>query len=175
MPEGDQTGKIQTVLGPIDPGRLGVTLTHEHLLIDIAGVLPPVAEAGARGILNSPVSTATLGYIKHHGASSRDDLRTADIPTAIEEVMLFKQYGGDALVDVTSLALGRDPIGLARISRVTGVHVVMGAAFYVQPAHPPGMDDRSEDDIAEQIVRDVTEGVDGANIRSGIIGEVGCT
>jgi phosphotriesterase-related protein len=175
MPVGDQAGRIQTVLGPIDPSRLGVTLTHEHLLIDIAGVLPPVAEAGARGILNDPVSTETLGYIKHHGASSKDDLRTADISTAVEEVLLYKQYGGESLVDVTSLALGRDPVGLARISRATGVHVVMGAAFYVQPAHPPGMKDRSEHDIFEQIVRDVTEGVDGTNIRSGIIGEVGCT
>ena len=33
-----QTGKIQTVLGLIEPGELGVTLTHEHLLIDLAEV-----------------------------------------------------------------------------------------------------------------------------------------
>ena len=30
-----QSNKIQTVLGTIEPEALGVTLTHEHLLIDL--------------------------------------------------------------------------------------------------------------------------------------------
>ena len=28
-------GKVVTVLGPIEPEILGVTLTHEHLLVDL--------------------------------------------------------------------------------------------------------------------------------------------
>lgn len=31
-------GKIQTALGPIGPEMLGVTLTHEHLLVALAGL-----------------------------------------------------------------------------------------------------------------------------------------
>ena len=29
-----QRGKVQTVLGAIDPSELGPVMTHEHLLID---------------------------------------------------------------------------------------------------------------------------------------------
>ena len=42
-------------------------------------------------------------------------------------------------------------------------------------AHPPNMDDISEDDIFEEIVRDITVGVGSTGIRAGIIGEVGCS
>jgi predicted metal-dependent phosphotriesterase family hydrolase len=28
------SGKAQTVLGPVDGGAMGITLPHEHLLID---------------------------------------------------------------------------------------------------------------------------------------------
>ena len=66
------------------------------------------------------------------------------------------------------------PPGPARISRATGLSVVMGAGYYVPVSHPEGMDDMSEDDIAEEIVRDVTEGVGETGVRAGIIGEIGC-
>ena len=36
MADFNMSGKVQTVLGPIEPDELGVTLTHEHLLIDIS-------------------------------------------------------------------------------------------------------------------------------------------
>ena len=35
MNRNDLSGKVQTVLGPIEPEDLGITLTHEHLLIDL--------------------------------------------------------------------------------------------------------------------------------------------
>ena len=34
------SGQVQTVLGPVDPSTLGITLTHEHLIIDLTQVLP---------------------------------------------------------------------------------------------------------------------------------------
>ena len=40
--------------------------------------------------------------------------------------------------------IGRDPIGLARVSNATGVNIVMGASYYVNTHHPPGMDDLTE-------------------------------
>ena len=35
MSKSERTGKIQTVLGLIEPDELGVTLAHEHSLIDM--------------------------------------------------------------------------------------------------------------------------------------------
>ena len=172
-----QAGKVQTVVGPLDPEQLGVTITHEHLLADHSYLISPPAEASAKGFYYKPMSMETLGLMKHYSDSlfNPDDLMMRDVDTAIEETMHFKQYGGDSIVDVTPRGSGRDPVGLARISRATGVNIIMGGTYYVDGAHPPEVANMSEDDILEQTIHDITEGVDGTGIKSGVIGEVGCT
>ena len=171
----DLAGRVQTVLGPIAPEELGVTLTHEHLLIDMSPLFAPPEQAGAKGFYYEPVSMATIGRIRHWGARNLDNVQLTDVDTAIDEANLYKQYGGRSLVDATSIGIKRDAEGLARISRATGVSIVMGASYYVDAAHPSDMDVLSEDDLVRQIVSDITEGVDGTPYRSGVIGEVGCT
>lgn len=168
-------GRVQTVLGPIAPQELGVTLTHEHLLIDMSPLFSPPEQAGAKGFYYEPVTLETAGRIRHWGARNLDNVQLTDVDTAIDETNIYKQYGGGSLVDATSIGIKRDAEGLARISRATGVHVVMGASYYVDAAHPADMDEMSEDDLVWQIVADVTEGVDGTPYRSGVIGEVGCS
>ena len=175
MSQQSSTGLVQTVNGPVSPDQLGPTLTHEHLLIDLGWWRTQPAEASARAFFNRPLEQEILGLVRHHNMVNRDNGQLLDVDTAIDEVMLYKQYGGGSLVDATSIGIARDPVGLARIARATGVNVIMGASHYVAQAHPPDMDDRAEDDIFAKIVEDVTEGVDGTGIRSGIIGEVGCT
>ena len=64
---------------------------------------------------------------------------------------------------------------MEQISRDTGVHVVMGAGFYVDAVHPHNMDSWTVDAIAQRIIGDIIDGVDGTGIKAGIIGEVGCT
>ena len=168
-------GRVQTVLGPISPDELGVTLTHEHLLIDLSVVFKAGDQASSRGFFDRAVTMETVGRIRHYGAPNFDDSRLLDVPTAIEEAMLYKQYGGDSVVDATSIGIARDPVGLARISRATGINIIMGSSYYVAISHPSDMGGRSEDAISAAIVRDVTEGADGTNIRSGVIGEIGCS
>ena len=41
--------------------------------------------------------------------------------------------------------------------------------------HPADMDSRTKEDICEEIVREVTVGIDNTGIRAGIIGEIGCS
>ena len=168
-------GKVQTVLGPIDPAQLGITLTHEHLLIDMSPLYGPPEQAGAKGFYYQPVSLENVGRIRHWAERNLDNVQLTDVSAAIDEANTYKQYGGGTLVDATSIGIKRDATGLARISRATGVHVIMGASYYVDAAHPAEIDDMSEDDVVRQIVADVTEGVDGTSHRSGVIGEVGCS
>ena len=169
-------GKVQTVLGAIAPGDLGVTLTHEHLLIDLSPVAAPrPSAASGRGFYQKPVSADITGYISQHAWPNIDNSLLLDVPTAIEEARLYKQHGGNGLVDATSIGIARDPRALALIARATGLNIVMGASYYVAPAHPPQMDSMGEDDIVEQIVTDVTEGADGTGVKAGVIGEVGCS
>ena len=106
---------------------------------------------------------------------NRDNVILGDIATAIAEIGLYREHGGRSLVEATSIGIARDPRGLAEISRAAGVNVVMGSSYYVDSAHPPDMDARSEKAIRAEIVSDVTVGAQGTAIRAGIIGEVGCS
>ena len=168
-------GRVQTVLGPVSPGDLGQTLTHEHLLLDLTVNAHPPASASGKEFFHAPVSMETLGRIRHYKEPNLDDARLFDVDAAIDETAMYAQYGGGSMVDATSVGIARDPEGLARISRSTGVHIVMGSSYYVAATHPPDMDLKTEEEIAGEIVADVTQGADGTRIRSGVIGEVGCT
>ena len=87
--------------------------------------------------------------------------------------MLYKQAGGGTIVDVTNIGIGRDPKALVRISQATGLNVIMGAGYYVAATHPPEMSLKTEEEITEEIVRDITLGAGDSGIRAGIIGEIG--
>lgn len=179
----DMAGKVMTVAGPVPPEQLGHTLMHEHLFIDfsvpfdepdrwrLAGRTRPTG-ATQVGFYNAPLTMDILGAVTL-GAANRDNYLLDDEKTAIAEVAELKRHGGGTIVDVTSTGLGRRPEALRRIAQATGVNIVMGSSWYARGWHPAELDVRSIESLTEEIVRDVTIGVDGTNVRSGIIGEVG--
>ena len=172
---GPQTGHIHTVLGAVAPDAIGITLPHEHLLIDFEVMFAEPAAAGDKGRAHEPVSLANLGWVRQHFNANLDNLRLLDEETARDEILLFKHAGGRTVVDPTPKALSRDPLALARIARATGLNVVMGAGYYVAASHPPDMDRRTVDDLAREMIADVTTGVGDTGVRSGLIGEIGTT
>jgi phosphotriesterase-related protein len=117
---------IQTVLGPIPGDRLGVTSTHEHLLVDLSGLQKVPVEASRRAKFYAPVTMDLLGSINFGGQTNLDNSRLLDIETAIGETTLFRRAGGDTIVEATSIGIGRDPQGLRQIARATGLNIVMG-------------------------------------------------
>ncbi len=168
-------GKAQTVLGPVPADELGITLPHEHLLIDFRFMYREPEGASGRGRGLEPVSLRNHYEVLYDWTRNLDNLQLLDEPTAVEEALLYRWEGGRTLVDPTNVGLARDPLALQRIARATGLHVVMGAGYYVGPAHPADMDRKSEDDVTREIVRDVTEGVGDTGVRAGLIGEIGCS
>jgi phosphotriesterase-related protein len=175
MPRTPLTGKAQTVLGPVNGDQLGITLPHEHLVIDFKVMFKEPEPAADKGRALAPVSMANLGWIRQNFSSNLDNLRLLDEDVARDEALLFKQAGGQTMVDPTSGGLSRDPEALARIARATGLNIVMGAGYYVQAAHPAGLAARSQEDITREIVADITTGVGSTGVRAGLIGEIGCT
>ncbi len=169
------SGKIQTVLGTIDPGELGVTLGHEHLLVDLSRFPGDPADSIAPEIYDQRVTLENLGYISHYHVPNVDNSRLDDVQTAIDEARMYVERGGRSMIDATCVGIGRDPEALVHISKEAGLTVIMGASYYTDLAHPDDMDERAEDDIVAEIVRDVTVGVGDTGVKSGIIGEVGCS
>jgi 5-phospho-D-xylono-1,4-lactonase len=54
----------------------------------------------------------------------------AGVDEAVEEVGAFHAAGGRWLVDWTPIGLGRDLLGLARVTRETGVHIVAATGLH---------------------------------------------
>jgi len=169
------SGQAQTVLGPIAAEAMGITLPHEHLLIDFEVMFKEPPTGSERGLSRQPVSLANLGWIRQHFSSNLDNLQLLDEKVARDEALLFKNAGGQTFVDPTNRGLARDPLALARVARATGLNIIMGSGYYVAAAHPPDMDRRTVDDIAREIVQDLCVGVGDTGVRAGFIGEIGTT
>ena len=171
----DLTGKVQTVLGVIEPEAMGTTITHEHLLVDERPIYSEPEEPERKATYHAPLTMEVLSRIHYAGHDNLESVTMLDEAMAIEEVSAYKRAGGDTLVEVTPVGIHRQPEGLARIAAATGLNIIMGSSYYVDEAHPPDMDDRKEAEITDEIVSEFRDGVGGTGIRPGLIGEVGCS
>jgi phosphotriesterase-related protein len=168
-------GKVQTVLGVIEADSLGITLPHEHLLIDRSFMFSEPMEASQKQMAHAAITLENLSWVKTHPANNLENLRLTDEELAIKESLKFKMEGGKTIVELTNIGICRDPSGLARISRATGLNIVMGSGYYFGASHPPELTSRSIEEIAQDIVNDVVNGVGQTAVRAGIIGEIGCS
>ena len=87
-------GQIQTVLGAIAQDAMGITLPHEHLLIDFKVMFAEPAAAADKARAAEPVSLANLGWVRQNFNANLDNLRLQDEQVAQDEILLFKQAGG---------------------------------------------------------------------------------
>lgn len=131
---------VNTVLGPVDARKLGVTLISESLMY----VLP--------------------------GAQYAYDIRIdrAEVFDAIAaKLREFKAAGGGAIVDATGMFQGRDLRLYEALSRATGVHIVastgqgpeamLGGYFLTPQTNPPTPWPAQK--FAEMFGREVNEGM----------------
>lgn len=144
--------RLRTVRGDIEAAEIDRVLPHEHLLCDFSSVT-----ADRNHIFNNPeLAIRELGYLGD------------EVPAA--------PGTAHAIVEVTLQDLGRDPEGLLRISKASGMHVVMGTGWYLEPYYPSRVYVDSAAALAEEMVQEIQEGIlasDGSRIRAGVIGEIG--
>jgi phosphotriesterase-related protein len=135
------SGAIHTVTGPVAVDRLGVTLMHEHVLVDFIGadkVSPARYDA-------SEAFAAALPHLKQARA-----------------------LGCETLVECTPAYLGRDAALLQRLSDAAGLHILTNTGYYgaANDKHLPA---HAFTETAEQLAgrwsREHERGVDGTSIR----------
>ncbi|MEW5991643.1 MAG: aryldialkylphosphatase [Chloroflexota bacterium] len=161
-------------MGDIEPGALGPTMCHEHLLVDQRAVsFREPSNPADRDLASRPVGIDILGWIQWNWMNNQDNLVLDSESDAVSELARYAQAGGRSIIDCTLPGIGRDPQAMARISLATGVNVVMGSGYYVEQTHPASVASMSEDDITQEIIREFTEGVGTSGIRAGSIGEIG--
>ena len=163
-----------TVRGPVPPEALGPTLPHEHLLCDLRTLWhpPPPDRPDLAALVDVDPSPRDRGPLCSDPYVCRPNLLLDDPALAAQELAYFRAAGGGALVELTVLGLGPRPVDLRRISEVTGVHVIAGCGWYRQVTNPPGLGERSEDELFAQLMQDIFDGLEGG-VRPGIIGEIG--
>jgi phosphotriesterase-related protein len=135
---------IQTVRGPIAPARLGVTLTHEHLVLDWDY---------AFGRAERICSTHPAGRI-------------------LECLNGARRTGVTSLVDVTPGPLRASPLLTALVAERTDLNLVVATGLYAAEVVPPpawAYPPATAEDIAEHFVREATYGLDGTGVKPGII------
>jgi len=164
---------VMTVQGLRDAASLGVITPHEHILIDLRNQFTAHPEATRTAYAEQEVNIRNLDVLSRDPYAVRDNLLMNDVGLAETELLEYKKAGGDTVVDATSIGIGRDPEALMRISRATGLNVIAGCGYYTYDTHPPDMDRRTSQQIAEEMIRDLTVGMAGTLVRSGVIGEIG--
>ncbi|WP_334174153.1 phosphotriesterase-related protein [Pseudoxanthobacter sp.] len=168
-----RSGLVMTVNGPVPAAGLGLTLMHEHILNDCTCWWNRPQEPGRQYLASSLVCMEVLSELRQDPFVNRHNITLDEEDTAIAELKRFADVGGRTVVEPTCKGIGRNPRAMQRISRATGLNIVMGAGYYLASSHPAAVAAMSADDIAAEIVREATEGVDGTDARVGLIGEIG--
>jgi phosphotriesterase-related protein len=168
-----RSGKVMTVAGPIEASALGVTLMHEHILNDCRCWWHAPKTPERQYLATGFVCIEILGELRQDPFVNKHNITLDDEPLAIAELKDFAKLGGHTVVEPTCQGIGRDPAALRRISEASGLNIVMGAGYYLAGSHPAKVAAMDVDQIADEIVREATTGVDGTDIRIGLIGEIG--
>lgn len=166
---------VMTVNGSIAPDKLGITDVHEHIYLDIVKtwIYEKSEHEYKRALLDKPVTMDILGILRRDPTICRDNLRQDDHNLALREVTEFKNAGGQTIVDVTNKHMGRNPEGLRMISQKTGINMISATGFYVEAALPDFVKRKTIDELAAEMIEELTHGMDGTEIKAGIIGEIG--
>jgi phosphotriesterase-related protein len=162
-----------TVNGAIPVANLGVTLMHEHLVNDCRcwWNRPRTPERAHLG--TEPVHAGIIGELRMDPFVNLDNCTLDDHRLTIAELTPFKAAGGRSVVDPTCRGIGRNPDRLRTIASATGLQIVMGAGYYLQSSHPASLKDLSVAGVADEIVKEALEGVEGTDAKIGLIGEIG--
>ncbi|WP_281981373.1 phosphotriesterase family protein [Thalassorhabdomicrobium marinisediminis] len=167
------SGQVMTVTGPIPSEALGHTLMHEHLQNDCTCWWHPPTDPDRQYLVDTPIRMEILSELRNDPFVNKHNIALDDLDLAISEVRRFADVGGRSIVDPTCRGIGRDPVKLRKIAAETGVQVVMGAGYYLASSMPEDFLRMSADDIADQIVAEAVQGVDGTDAKIGLIGEIG--
>ncbi len=131
--------KVRTVTGDIPAEEMGFTYPHEHL-----HAVPPPQQKDR-------------------------DLELSDYDKSVKELLNFKSAGGCTLVEASTIDYGRDLNLLKKMSIESGVNVVGTTGFNKHIYYPGWVEEKSTEEIADMLLRDITEGGDGGDVKAGFL------
>lgn len=140
-----ETDKVITVTGEIRPDKIGLTLSHEHVLVDFIGA--------------------------EFSEPARYDMEQA-YKVILPHILEIKELGVKTFVDCTPKYLGRDPLLLRKLSEETGIQFITNTGFYgaVNDKYiPEAVKLMPPETIAAFWIAEFQQGIDGTGVRPGFI------
>jgi 5-phospho-D-xylono-1,4-lactonase len=124
---------VRTVLGDIAPQQMGLTYSHEHVVI----------EEGFATIANK-------------------DFILNDTNKIAEELKEFYTNGGRTLVDTMPANCGRNVLKLAEVSQQSKVNIIVPTGIHLEKYYPANhwRYHLSEDELTDLFMKDIEEGID---------------
>ncbi len=136
---------LMTVKGPLQVTTPGLVLPHEHLLVDFTRAEEP-----------------SLGQYEEEEAFN----------VILPYLEKAKADGVWMLIDCTPEYLGRNPVLLQRLSEKTGIHIMTPTGYYAAARMqflPWYTEERSAEELADLWIQEWKNGIDGTEIRPGLI------
>lgn len=133
MNSSSQGAFVRTVLGDIPCEDMGITYSHEHIIIE--------------------ESYPTLG---------NPAFLLNDVGKVSEELRRFYEAGGRTMVDTMPANCGRSVLKLADVSRWTGVNIIVPTGIHLEIYYVPNhwRYTYSEDQLTRLFIDDITIGID---------------
>lgn len=157
---------ILTVNGPVDVNACKMALSHEHIFIDLTNQSAPSA-------CPDKISAADRAELQRDPYCRKDNLLLDDFETAVSEGKVLLDSGCDTVVDCTTDEIGRDPLLLKKFADASGLNVVAGCGWYTGDTHSKATLEKSVEQLAEELLDEVVNGIGDTGIRPGVIGEIG--
>lgn len=134
--------RIHTLKGPVEIDLFGLILPHEHLFTDLRG--PRV-----------------LDYARAE-------------PSAVVKVVEpflreASSAGVTALVECSTVGVGRNIEILQRLAEVTSIQIVPPTGVYRDEYIPASLRETSDQELADLWIKELTEGIEASSIRAGFI------
>ena len=138
------TGKVRTVLGDVDPSGFGITLVHEHLIVD-------------------------WGELQSRPKLEFDYEPTVELIAS--KLRAATEVGVGAIGECTPIGAGRYVDVMVDVSRRSGVAIVGATGFFHEgwtPMHPVARQ-LDLDALTDLYVRELTEGMGSTAVPAGLI------
>src|ERR1022692_4930747 len=153
------TATITAVHGQVPADQLGITLVHEHLIADISALATTAAHPDRQWMAEVPVSAIDPQTLGRDPLVCADNCRLDDEDGAVAELEHYARAGGATLVEGTTAGLAPDIGKLARVAARSSVNIIAPTGYYLWFTCQQEVEGRSEHELAETMLRDITEGI----------------
>lgn len=121
----------------------GYTYAHEHLHIDLSGF------------------------------KNNLDCRLDQYQLICDEMRELVGKGVANIVEVTNRYMGRNPQFLLNLMRDSGINVIASTGYYTDSFYPPMVRESSAQQLAQTMIDEIEIGIDGTELKAGVIAEIG--